>query len=270
MRVCICCSHLLARKIFQYENISDKYEEWCGVEKTSRRWLRCLYCGFYYQICSYDVKVFDKLYSHGYRDEKFRGESIQSIYDRISSYKQGTSENIDRSLWFNAFLQPNKKQVLDIGSGFGIWPAELKRKNYDVQCIEPNEESAKFINDVLDIPCRAEFFNGGLGNRFDVVSLVHVLEHVSEPKTFMEIIKKEVLKEDGQLFIEVPDACEFAYLPQDHDEFNSTHRWFFDISTLNRFLENAGFEIHDVRRIHYPRRNLRRIMAICGHSSYHT
>ncbi len=48
-----------------------------------------------------------------------------------------------------------------------------------------------------------------------------------------------------------------------HDDFNSCHTHFYDISTLTKTVERAGFKVTDIHREYYPDRSLSRIMAIC-------
>jgi 2-polyprenyl-3-methyl-5-hydroxy-6-metoxy-1,4-benzoquinol methylase len=97
---------------------------------------------------------------------------------------------------------------------------------------------------------------------FDVVSVIHVLEHIEDPVEFL-ISLHDSLKPDGKLFIEVPDAIEFETLIPIHDEFNSCHTHFYDVSTLCRVLARSVYNVTDIHRKYYKERNLHRIMAVC-------
>jgi hypothetical protein len=49
------------------------------------------------------------------------------------------------------------------------------------------------------------------------------------------------LRDDGSIFIEVPDGIEFDYLDRDHDDFNSLHLWFYKDASLLEMLDRTGF-----------------------------
>jgi hypothetical protein len=66
----------------------------------------------------------------------------------------------------------------------------------------------------------------------------------------------------GKIFIEVPDAKEFDYLPSDHDEFNSTHIHFFTPCNLFRLVECCDYTVTDMRMVRTKERDLSRIMLV--------
>ena len=151
--------------------------------------------------------------------------------------------------------------ILDIGSGFGIWPNILHRHGWEVVCVEPNKESCDFIKEYLGLPCSSSYGLEEVGNGYDVISLVHVLEHIDKPTRLLNEINDR-LNPNGALFVEVPDATEFYYLDAEHDEFNSCHLFFYDTATLFNLLSRTFF-VTDIHRVHHKSRGLYRILAIC-------
>jgi 2-polyprenyl-3-methyl-5-hydroxy-6-metoxy-1,4-benzoquinol methylase len=235
----------------------DKYEKWVGIEKVSRVWAKCLKCGFIHQFRNYDLSELEKIYRSGYRHPKFRGETIGQAYDRVVGLKD--SENENRYLWFaSKFHYGEFKSILDIGSGLGVWPKLLQVAEFDVTCIEANRFSKKFISEELEIPC---YYRYPGKKKYDIITLVHVLEHIQEPDSFLQDVKKHI-RPEGKLFIEVPDAMEFEYLDKEHDEFNSCHCFFYDMPSLHRLLDRNGFMVTDLHRMRYEQRNLSRIMCL--------
>jgi 2-polyprenyl-3-methyl-5-hydroxy-6-metoxy-1,4-benzoquinol methylase len=200
------------------------------------------------------------IYSH-YRDTSFRNETLEQIFDRVDRLSPSESENHYRYHWFSNHVGGIPRTVLDIGSGFGIWPNILRKNGWKVVCTEPNQESCDFINNVLKIKCVNSFSLDDINQQFDVVSLVHVLEHIRTPKSLLEAIR-EILVYNGKLFVEVPDQTEFSTLDINNDEFNSTHLWFFDVTSLYTLLSKS-FRVTDIHRVHYESRGLYRILALC-------
>lgn len=244
---------------FTYDK-PDKYEEYCGIEEVKREWVYGR-LGLWFQRRNYSLDLLDSVYTDGYRDKAFRDESISEIFDRIACLPPKKSENKQRLKWFLSYIK--KGSVLDIGSGFGIWPYSLRGKGFDVVCVEPNKESADFIQYKLGIDCIEAFFEGGLVEKFDIVSMVHVLEHIENTAEFLSRAVN-CLKPNGKLFVEVPDAIEFEYLPDDHDEFNSCHIWFFStISLIDEIESFTGMKVIHVNRPYYKDRKLSRIQVIC-------
>jgi len=235
----------------------DKYEKWVGLKDIKRSWVRCSKCGFYIQIRNYDINDLERIYSHGYRDKGFRGETIKEAFDRIVNVKH--SENEQRFLRFalNSDYEECKK-VLDIGSGIGVWPALLKRAEYEVDCVEENQFSIDFIYEYLGLKC----FRGVdiVYDKYDVVTLIHVLEHIKDPVSFLKNLKKNI-RGGGRIFIEVPDSFEFTYLDKDHDEFNSCHVHFYNIGSLYKVIEYAGYTPVDMHIEKTKERNLTRVMC---------
>lgn len=228
----------------------DKYEAYAGIEPPiCRSWLRCLSCGLYQSRATYDTAKLVKLYENGYRNEDFRGQTIRETFYNIYELPLSKSENKQRFNWFAGAARENPSYILDIGSGLGVWPALLKDHGFRVECVEINEQSIEFIQEELDIPCLYEIPEYG---KFDAVSCIHVLEHIGDPESFLKDIAG-ILKVGGQLFLEVPDAAVFNLLPDDHDDLNSMHFYFFDTATLYQMVEYARFMVNDISRIQNAR-----------------
>ena len=255
---CIICNNEVGDSVFRYDK-PDKYEEWMGIIDVLRGWYKCDCCGFYQSWRDYPLADLQKIYTEGYRDPKFRGETIRETYEKIMNLPLENSENAERFKWFiHHITQKTGCNVLDIGSGLGVWPDVLDKAGYNVWCMENNKESIDFIRNELKIKCVDELPTYA---KFDIITCLHVLEHIEDPKSFLASIKV-MMKNGGELFIEVPDAVEFRYLEKDNNEFSSDHVWFFDLSTLNRLAESCGFEIIHAYRSYYKERQLSRVLTI--------
>jgi len=239
-------------------NEPDKYEELAGIENVRRSWVRCINCGFYSQIRNYPIADLEMIYKKGYRDESFRGESIEQAFNRINAIEN--NENESRYLWFGRNIRYDETvNVLDVGSGIGVWPNILKKAEFEVDCVEENEDSIDFIYNKLGLKCFRGL--GSVYGQYDTVSIIHVLEHIEKPSDFLLKIKT-FLRPGGTLFVEVPDSCEFNYLPENHDEFNSCHVGFYDMGSLYRLLVSAGFTVSDMHIERTKQRNLSRVMCL--------
>jgi SAM-dependent methyltransferase len=143
-----------------------------------------------------------------------------------------TADDLDR-------LVPDKNGALiDIGCANGGLLSALRRRGFsNVTGMDPSPGCASYVSG-LGIPCLV----GGLfptdgtgpekdGERFDVVILSHVLEHIQDLRqALLNCISW--LKPGGILYVEVPDASryhEFFFVPY----------YYFDCEHINHFDEHA-------------------------------
>lgn len=257
--ICLCDK----KDIIKHYIEPDQYMSLINHKNGIRFFKYCFGCGLVTQKNSLTDEDLENIYKH-YRDRTIRQETIQRLFKKIKKDKR--SENTKRLNWLIRKIKTNSTDtILDIGAGFGIWPDSLKPLAYkELECIEPNEESSDFINSTLKIKCfniAIEKFNAN--KQYDLITMIHVLEHIRNPIEILFKIKN-MMRNKGFLFIEVPDVTEFEYLDKDHDEFNSTHLYFFDIATLYRVITNAGFKVKLMERVFYPVRNLSRIRVIAN------
>jgi SAM-dependent methyltransferase len=129
--------------------------------------------------------------------------------------------------------------VADVGSGFGVHVPLLMRWGR-VTCVEAEADAREFLTErwggrvrVLDakIPDR-------LGERFDLIVLTDVLEHVEDDAGAMGWIRDH-LSDGGHVLLTVPaHPCLWTQM----DEVVGHHRRYTP-SRLERLLRDGGFEI---------------------------
>lgn len=142
----------------------------------------------------------------------------------------------------------SKGNLLDVGCATGIFMEMAQNKDWNCYGIELSDFAANYCRDELKL----NVMTGTLDkvsypeNYFDVVTLFHVLEHISDPVTFLSKDVHPILKSGGLLVIETPN---FASLEsktnreQWSDLKPREHLYHFTPSTLKKIIENAGFEI---------------------------
>ncbi len=148
------------------------------------------------------------------------------------------------------------KDVLDVGCGHGYFAEQLAEDGHRVVGVDalpaPERPAAfrRFLSTDLD---------GGLqgvapqltGERFDLVLLQDVLEHLRRPEALLADCK-ELLRPGGQVVISVPNVANvtvrvgllfgrFEYKPR--GILDRTHLRFFTRQSARRFLRENGFEI---------------------------
>jgi 2-polyprenyl-3-methyl-5-hydroxy-6-metoxy-1,4-benzoquinol methylase len=173
------------------------------------------------------------------------------VFDHVSGVHKRRSDMLFDCLSNVKNLKKNI-DVLDVGSGSGVF----------LKCLSENLSECRLyaqdINDISEAELRninkfAGLFVADLRQiklRFDVVSMVHVLEHVTDPINFL-IQAKRLLNDDGTIIVNVPNLTDN---PIDLAVFD--HCTHFTASTLNWVFQKAGYEViyHSTSKI--PKENV--------------
>jgi SAM-dependent methyltransferase len=136
------------------------------------------------------------------------------------------------------------RQILDVGCGTGTLLRYLARYG-DAQGVDVDEQAIAYCHarGVHNV----QLFDGSKlpfgESRFDLVTLLDVLEHIEDDKGTLEEIRR-VLRPGGMLMVAVP-AYRFLWGPQDEI---SNHRRRYIAPQMRRLLGEAGFR---VRRLSY-------------------
>lgn len=162
-------------------------------------------------------------------------------------------------------------RVLDLGSGPGIVSGALATHlGKEVTCVDQLDEHLEAAADRgVARTVRGDLSEGDwaaelVGERFDVIILADVLEHLVDPGALVERIREhDLLARDGFLVISVPNAShiailanlaagDFPYRPT--GLLDETHLRFFTLTSLQRLLEARGFTptrvLRTVRQLH--------------------
>ncbi len=85
--------------------------------------------------------------------------------------------------------------------------------------------------------------------RFGLISMAHVLEHIAEPVAYLRELRERLLTPDGWLLLEVPNL--YA-----HDSFEVAHLLAFSPHTLGQVVQQAGYQVKYTRQTGLPRTGL--------------
>jgi len=148
---------------------------------------------------------------------------------------------------------PGDKNILDIGSGTGYFLNFMKQKGYDTMGIEVDENARSYGKEKfqLNILPPEDFINGSIDRKFSFISMWHVLEHISDPNKYMQIIHN-LLTNDGYVIIALPnnssyDAAHYKNYWAGYDV--PRHLWHFTPDTLEQFAQKSGFKLVKMHRL---------------------
>lgn len=108
----------------------------------------------------------------------------------------------------NSFKLSNKR-LLDVGCGTGDFLHMALNNNWEVTGIEPNTSARAIANSKVNNAVYAEtYLHKFENNSFDVITLWHVLEHLPNLETHINVLNN-LLKPKGRLIIAVPNYKSF-------------------------------------------------------------
>jgi len=130
--------------------------------------------------------------------------------------------------------------ILDIGAGSGVFLQAIskKYKNSNLYAQDLNDISLGKLENISGFRHLFVCDLTAIDQKFSIISMVHVLEHVCHPIDFLKVVRS-LLKDDGVLVINVPDI---AQNPLDLPVYD--HCTHFTKVSLEVVLKQAGFRLY--------------------------
>jgi len=205
---------------------------------------KCLKCGFIAQYPGPGENTIINNYEDNYsldflkQNKEFmypeRRIVLQDIVDRIYKIK-------------------SKGSLLDIGCGDGHLLYLCKKRFPDCYGVEYSKDLSKFASSKTNFPIIQGKYCKEIypPNKFDIITIIQVLEHIPNPVDFLEIVHYH-LKKNGILVIEIPSISAPHFLAyrftgikkfvRPPDGIINCHCSYFSSKTLKLLLKNCGFE----------------------------
>lgn len=199
------------------------------------------------------------------------GASLSSKFDKILALPVSESDNESRVAWLLKTVYEltgskswTERRVLDVGSGLGIFPYRLQQEtDVEVMALDPDPTAVLHLESIglRAIPGTLEAHN--LTERFDIVTVVKVLEHVEQLDVFLSRVRG-LLCSQGLVYVEVPDADAASKDAELPEEFFIEHLWGFTKRSCKMLLHSQGFDVRIVEAVLEPsgKRTLRVIASL--------
>lgn len=216
-----------------YSNDKRKLTELCSnmdimgpfFKKVKSDIVACTKCGNVYVDIDVEQEAFTKYYSSDYSKslsyievfgEKNALVYYENIYKRISKY-----------------IGKDAK-ILEIGGGIGELSEFLKNKGYeDITILEPSKRCIEMCKEkgfktlYSDAMATIDEERG----KYDFIIINHTLEHILSFDNILKV-SYDMLKDDGGIYIEVPDAEKYT-------EVDFVPYWFFTYEHIAHFSLNS-------------------------------
>lgn len=195
----------------------------------------CRTCGNVQQTAYYPPEVLADFYQNFYRDI-YGARTPSALFD----------VQVQRKIfdYFDGSVRP-EDHVLELGTGAGGNLLRFRQHGCAVLGLDFDErylEEGRRHGLEMQWGSLDELRNG---DRFDIVIIAHVLEHIDGPSAFLRRIGA-ILAEGGRVYIEVPSLNQVAEGGYDYDlatYFQNAHTIHFTLNSLRNVCLAGGFEI---------------------------
>lgn len=224
--------------------------DWRG-QTYQRGYQKCRNCGHWHAEIQMDLTDF---YRGGYVDGTY-GNRLKENFKRILALPESKSDNtarVKRVLDFAKSRWGEKKvpDLLDVGSGLAVFPFRMKEAGWRVTALDPDARAAAHASKNAGVKSvHADFlqWEPETGERFDVITLNKVLEHVEDPTTMMAHARNWI-RPGGFLYIEVPDVRAAQEGPG-REEFFIEHLHVFSTHSIKIMSDAANLVTYSIKSL---------------------
>ena len=198
----------------------------------------CNGCGLVQKIA--DAKFLGEI-GEIYRDYEMYHQSTsndQAVFDPSSGMPRGRCEVLaQRMLESNAV--PRSGSLLDVGAGSGAMLGAFSAacEGWKLFGLDLDNRKEKALRAIPRFEHLYTVAAEDLPRTFDLITLIHSLEHFTHPLQMLQTLHKKIAPE-GQLFIEVNNAARTPF-----DLVVADHLSHFTPASLTFMMQKAGFRV---------------------------
>jgi SAM-dependent methyltransferase len=204
-------------------------------------------------VRGYNVVVCESC-GFGYADEIPEQEAFDSYYRDLSKYeyqhRDGKESDQDEARFVEmtevlAKVIPDpESRILDVGCSTGRLLAMLKGRGFqNVWGLDPSPGCAEAARRLYDITVLTHSLStvASSHEKFDFVIMIGVLEHIRDLRGALASVQ-QILSPNARVYLDVPDATQFADWPDaPFQEFSTEHINFFSGRSLANLMQAHGF-----------------------------
>ena len=128
----------------------------------------------------------------------------------------------------------------------------MKESGWACTALDPDPRAVEHARAHVGIEAIcADFMKAEGLDRYDLVTLNKVVEHVPDPAAMLQRCHG-ILRPRGVVYVEVPDAEEAGRDGPEREEFGIEHEHIFSMSSLCLLSARAGFVVQLIERVREP------------------
>lgn len=217
-----------------------------GARRAERAFFHCTSCDVRYQYPGLTPEEEARFYAAEFEAFMAGRAGAAGGWGKVDDHIRANEPNrVRRTRYMQPYLQ-GALDLLEVGcsSGFMLFP--LIGAGHRCIGVEPSGVFGEYLRNrgVAVYPSVDELPPSLRQHRFDVVMHFFVLEHIAEPRPFLER-QLALLKPGGTIIFEVPNAADPLYSVYDIPAFerfywSMAHPWYFSEASLRYLLERLG------------------------------
>lgn len=231
----------------------------CGSEarlpycpENGKGLVQCQKCGLVYVSPRPDANELYALYGETY----FKNDDNATVgYHDYVADEHNIRKTFDRRLsMLHRFIQPgDQRKMLDVGCAAGFFMDEAARRGWKVEGLDVSNFAVEYIKErfgynAYNTPLiETNFLEAG---SYSLISMFDVIEHVPDPTANIKRAA-ELLHSGGVFALITPDVGSFVAQITGKRwigyKLSEEHVYYFSAKTLSRMLNEAGFDVLDVR-----------------------
>jgi hypothetical protein len=221
-----------------------------GITDYHRELWRCTVCGHFINRHGYDLEA---IYRWLYRETAYGGAEMEARFQAVTTLPAEKSDNrqrVERILRYAKSTLPN---LLDVGSGMGVFPAAMAAAGVDVTALDPDPLNIAFIVKQSGVRGIAgDFIQATIDKKFSAVTLNKVIEHVVDPLAMLRRAA-ELIDPEGFIYIEVPDGkAALANAGPERQEFYLEHYAAYSPQSFAMMIARAGLSVDRLESLCEP------------------
>jgi len=212
--------------------------------------IKCSACGLV------TLDSFEHIKKGFYEDSKMLENSFKRDYSAWS--KINIADNRRRIKDFKKDII--NKNILDFGCGTGDFLKYAKKYAKSISAIEIDKGLNQRLSAIEGLSLFSSLKEIDKKQKFDVIFLFHVLEHVENPASLLENLG-EHLSESGKIIVEVPNVDDALLTLYDCEDYKAFYYWkchlfYYSADTLQKVFLKAGFSTDYIKQVQrYPLSN---------------
>ncbi len=214
------------------------------VSKETFNIVSCTSCGFKFT----NPRPNDSIIGDYYRAEEYISHTntkkglVNKLYHAVRTHTLRKKIKLLESY-------VSRGTILDYGCGTGMFLSECKKRGWEAYGMEPDDNARKLasVSNVNLFSDKGKINEYVPNTKFDVISLWHVLEHVTDMNDTLLFFKSR-LNSNGVLIIAVPNHVSYdaAYYKENWAAYDvPRHLHHFEKKTISLLLENNGFVLRE-------------------------
>jgi SAM-dependent methyltransferase len=195
-----------------------------------------------------------------YLNPVFKDFAIKDYYESNHSEQSEVVESDTDNFYVNIYnnglddiqkASPKTSNILDIGCSSGLFLDLAKKRNLDTYGVELNQKEYQFAKEKGHNVHNELLENISFEEKFDVVTLWDVFEHLIDGEFYLNEIKK-VLSDSGKIFLQIPSSDSLAskILQEKCNMYDGLeHVNLYGVETIKMLAGKCGLEVLSIKTV---------------------